>query len=165
MKHIADSTQLTQICGRHTWLHKKSEKHSSDFTRTDSTSWNRSTGICFTVLRYIYKNIYFAVWRYEIPSMSFGRAWVCVCVCVCVCSQSGATKSTKIHSVHCEMIGLLHSVEVWNPHTYSNTLSIAIQYYSIDSIDMSLLRKVTYKDKGSYESSPPCIYSRYWVLL
>ena len=26
----------------------------------------------------------------------------------------------------------------------------------------SLLRKMTYKDKGSYESSPPCIYSMYY---
>jgi len=28
----------------------------------------------------------------------------------------------------------------------------------------SLLRKMTYKDKGSYESSPPCIFNHYFTL-
>jgi len=180
--------ELTKICETHSWLHTVDSNLRKTYLTPQKvwetliwlhTDWLHIVKQIYRNLfheRYIYKNIDFAVWRYEIPSMSFGRAWVCVCVCVYVRRvelrnpRRFTVCPVKIHSLlftvcTVKIIGLLHSLEIWNPHTYSNTISMAIQYHSIDSIDISLLRKMTYKDKGSYESSPPCIYSRYWVLL
>jgi len=98
---------------------------------------------------------------------------VCVCVCVCVCIERPAAadwggweargkmkchKQTHIWNMYLPYV--LSRYTGWPRLIGSRKLHIIIHKRATKYT--SLLRKMTYKDKGSYESSPPCI--RVYVL-
>jgi len=69
---------------------------------------------------------------------------VCVCACMRACVRS-------MHEVYMQM---LHSCTRWQRPI--GCLKMQIIFHKRASNHRALLRKMTYKDKASYGSSPPC---------
>ena len=63
----------------------------------------------------------------------------------------------------------LNSYVIWHIHTgwqrLTGSFKLQIIFHKRATKYRSLLRKITYKDKGSYESSPPCMTHSYAISL
>jgi len=82
------------------------------------------------------------------------RAKESICICVCVCTYVHICRA--LICMHTHIYNVYVYVTGWRRLIGSPKLQIishkrATQYES-------LLQKMTYKDNGSYESSPPCTY-------
>jgi len=76
---------------------------------------------------------------------------VCVCVCACVCERKREREWVSV----CICTGMRALGTGWRRLIGSPKLQII--FHKRATKYRSLLRKMTYKDEGSYESSPPCI--------
>jgi len=85
---------------------------------------------------------------------------VCVCVCVCVCMCVCVCVMIR-HQTRCV------SICTFGVHVYAyrvaKTHKLQIIFRKRATNCRALLRKMTYKDKASYASSPPCISCFMWV--
>ena len=77
--------------------------------------------------------------------------YVCMCVCVCVCVRVCIQrKGERERERGLQQVGSTG----WRRLIGSPKLQII--FHQRATTYRALLRKMTYKDKGSYESSPPC---------
>ena len=80
--------------------------------------------------------------------------YVCVCVCVCVCMYKCMFAHVRAH-IRTRTQNICHDTG-WRRLIGSPKLQII--FHKRATKYRSLLWKMIYKDKGSYEASPPCIH-------
>ena len=101
--------------------------------------------------------------------MSFkpNQACSCVCVCALVCASVSSMRRQRTTSAHhtCRQARCCSRQYLWR-HVSTGwrgligSPKLQIIFHQRATKYRSLLRKMTYKDKGSYQSSPPCICMR-----
>jgi len=91
---------------------------------------------------------------------------VCACVCACTCVHFFLVCYTYMWVHGCISQYLQHPCGVATIGTGWRRLigspKLQIIFHKRATQYRSLLRKMTYKDKGSYESSPPCRLLKWW---
>jgi len=80
---------------------------------------------------------------------------LCVCVCVCVCVRVCVYKTRSVG------VSSIPSNAATGWRRLSGSSKLQIIFHKRATKYRSLLLKMTYKDKASYESSPPCIRRTY----
>jgi len=82
---------------------------------------------------------------------------MCVSVCVSVCAIMGLLSSDIQMGEGVRIFELRYKAHITGWRRLIGSIKLHIIFHKRATKYMSLLRKMTYKDKGSYESSPPCI--------